>query len=247
METLAKFFVGLVTLANTVAPQANLPQVLGVQIAQDNSATSSSDSNAQVTTTPTTRRDIVRDAVEDARTRRHEAIDEFRTRREAAREEWQSRREEFKQNLSEIRDARKRRIVELIDLRTDQMLERWINHWNRVLARLTEILAKIGTRADKAEAAGHDVSSVRAAIAEAEAAIAEAQAAVNELAGKTFVIEITDEENLGQNVRDTLHTLRQELLAVREKVRLARQAVLDALHSLQAIRGVDEIDNSVSE
>ena len=237
MEILAKFFVGLVTLANTVAPQANIPEVLGVQIAQDTSTA--------VTTDRSTTRQLVRDSVEEARARRQEAVDEFRARRDEAKAERELRREEFKQKLAEIRDERKRRIIELIDLRIDAMLERWVNHWNKVLARLTEILAKIGTRADKAETAGHDVSAVRAAIASAEAAIAAAQDAVNALAGKTFVIEITDEENLGQNVSDTIHLVRQELFAVREKVRTARQAVLDALHALQAIRGVDEAEASI--
>ena len=138
-----------------------------------------------------------------------------------------------------------RRVVELLDLRTDKMLERWVEHWNKVLSRLTELLAKIESRTDKAETAGHDVSTVRAAIAEAEAAIADAQNAVNELAGKTFVIEITDEQNLGHNVSDTIHAVREDLLAVREKVRLARQAILDALHALQAIRGVDEVEATI--
>ena len=239
METLAKLFVGLVTVANTVAPQANIPRVLGVQIAQD---TTVDVQNVDTTNLGSARSTRVREAVEDARIRRQEAIEEFQARRQAAKEEWETRREEFKQRLTEIRDERKREIVKLMDLRMEKMLERWVEHWNRVLARLTEILAKVGTRADKAEAAGHDVSSTRAAITEAEAAIAEAQAAVNELAGKTFVIEITDEENLGQNVSDTIHQVREELQAVREKVRAARQAVLDVLHALQAIRGVDEIE-----
>src|SRR3989344_3133466 len=225
METLAKLFVGLVTVANTVAPQANLPQVLGVQIAQETSVTETLDLNTDnVETVRNTARDKVRARVEEAKTNREQALEEFQARREAAKEE------------------RKRKIVELLDLRTDKLVERWVEHWNRVLSRLTEILAKIESRADKAEEACHDVSGVRTAIAEAEAAIAEAQNAVDELAGKTFVIEITDEDSLGQNVSDSVHQVREELQAVREKVRAARQAVLDALHALQAIRGVDEIE-----
>ena len=243
METLAKLFVGLVTVANTVAPQANLPQVLGVQIAQETSVTETLDLNTDnVETVRNTARDKVRARVEEAKTNREQALEEFQARREAAKEERELKREEFKQKLSEIKDERKRKIVELLDLRTDKLVERWVEHWNIVLSRLTEILAKIESRADKAEEAGHDVSGVRTAIAEAEAAIAEAQNAVNELAGKTFVIEITDEDSLGQNVSDSVHQVREELQAVREKVRAARQAVLDALHALQAIRGVDEID-----
>ena len=239
MELLAKFFVSLVTLANTVAPQANLPQVLGVRIAQD---TAVEEQSVDITNTGSLRRTRVREAVEDARKQRQAAVDEFRTRRQLAKDEWEAKREEFKQRLTEIRDERKRRIVELIDLRIDAMHGRWVEHWNKVLARLSEILAKIESRANKAEAAGRDESGVRAAIATANVAIAAAQDAVNELAGKTFVIEITDEQGLGQNVRDAIHAARVEFVAVREKVREARQAVIDALHSLKAIRGVDNLE-----
>lgn len=237
MEVLAKLFVSLVTIANTVAPQVNLPQVLGVRIAQETSVV-----NVDTTSIGSLRSTRVSEAMEDARARRQAAIDEFQARRQVSKDEWEAKREEFKQKLTEIRDERKRSIVELIDLRIDKMVERWANHWNKVLTRLSEILAKVGTRADKAETAGHDVSAVRAAIAAAEAAIAAAQNAVNELAGKTFVIEITDEETLGQNVRETIHAARAEFVAAREKVREARQAVLDALHSLKAIRGVDNLE-----
>jgi len=242
MELLAKFFVSLVTLANTVVPQADLPKVLGVRIAQNNAVEVQS---VDTTNIGSLRRTRVREAVEEARTQRRSAVDEFRTRRQLAKDEWEAKREEFKQRLTEIRDERKRRIVELIDLRIDAMHGRWVEHWNKVLARLSEILAKIESRADKAEAAGRDVSSVRAAIATAKTAISAAQDAVNELAGKTFVIEITDEQALGQNVRDTIQGVRSELLGVREEVREARRAVIDALQSLKAIRGVDNLEADV--
>ena len=161
MEALAKFFVGLVTLANSVAPQANIPEVLGVQIAQDTSVTETSDLNVESGgLDDQTSRRKVRDAREEAKTKREEIVEEFKTKRETAKQERELRREEFKQKLAEIRDERKRRVVELLDLRTDKMLERWVEHWNKVLSRLTELLAKIESRADKAEAAGHDVAAV---------------------------------------------------------------------------------------
>ena len=242
MEILATLFVSLVTFANTLVPQANLPQVSGIHAVRDTAVSVTNDLKKEDGLVDRSAvRQRVREAVEETRNRRQETVDEFRANREKAREEMQTKREEFRTKLAEIKDARKRKIVELIGLRFEKLNERWVNHWNKVLARLAEILTKIGTRADKAEAAGRDVSAVRAAITAARAAISAAQDALNTQAGKTYVIEITNEENLGQNVRETIQLARGDLRGVREKVREARQAVIEALRVLKGIRGVDAV------
>ena len=239
MEALANLFVTLVTVANTVLPQANIPQVLGVKIAEDEVL----DDRVSTEPVPLTLRleqqnemkKRLREAQEEARKKREEIVNEFRERRQEALAELEKKREEFQLKLQEIKDERKQKIVENIDERLSSLNEKWVSHWNRVLSRLTEILAKITSRADALAAEGVDVSSVRSAVTVAEAAISAAQEAVNNQVGNTYVVDITSEENLGQDVKSVISDFHANIKSVWDKVKSARLAVGDALKVLKEV------------
>jgi len=244
MEALANLFVTLVTVANTVLPQANIPQVLGVKIAEDEVL----DDRVSTEPVPLTLRleqqnemkKRLREAQEEARKKREEIVNEFRERRQEALAELEKKREEFQLKLQEIKDERKQKIVENIDERLSSLNEKWVSHWNRVLSRLTEILAKITSRADALAAEGVDVSSVRSAVTVAEAAISAAQEAVNNQVGNTYVVDITSEENLGQDVKSVISDFHANIKSVWDKVKSARLAVGDALKVLKEVASNDE-------
>ena len=63
----------------------------------------------------------------------------------------------------------------------------------------------------------------------AQAKIDEAEAAVNAKAGKEYVIEFTDESGLRVGASAAKQEFRADIKAVREKIRSARQAVVDVL------------------
>jgi len=244
MEALANLFVTLVTVANTVLPQANIPQVLGVKIAEDEVL----DDRVSTEPVPLTLRleqqnemkKRLREAQEEARKKREEIVNEFRERRQEALAELEKKREEFQLKLQEIKDERKQKIVENIDERLSSLNEKWVSHWNRVLSRLTEILAKITSRADALAAEGVDVSSVRSAVTVAEAAISAAQEAVNNQVSNTYVVDITSEENLGQDVKSVISDFHANIKSVWDKVKSARLAVGDALKVLKEVASNDE-------
>jgi len=239
----------IIIIASTLLPSVVNSRVLGTNIARETSINDSLVATDVVNTddTDSNRLDAMqeaRDALEASRAARKAAIDEaraeFRAARKAAIDE---ARAEFRENLTAIRDAQKRRILEHLGDRLEQINERWTGHFDNVLARLSEILVKIGTRADKLEVDGRDVASVRDAITDAEAAIDTAQDLVNSQAGNSYIIDITDEENLKDDVKSVRDKLHEDLTAARSAVKTAREAVHNAFQALKDVRSQEDSEN----
>ena len=144
------------------------------------------------------------------------------------REERKENREEFKAKLAELKDENKKEVVERIDTRLTTLNTNMTDHFNKVLARLTEILNKIETRTNTAKTNGKDTSAVEAAIVSARTAISTAQAAVTTQKGKTYVITINTESTLRSDVSTVVQSLRTDLKALKEVVQSARKAVISA-------------------
>lgn len=178
----------------------------------------------------------VREALEASTARRKAVLEEYQARRREATQEAKTQREEFRTRLSEIRDLRKRKILENLNEKLTQVHERWLEHWSRILDRLSRILAKIETRKDKLADNGCEVSGVTSAISAAEAAIAGAQEVLNEQAGKTYVIEISEEQGLGEDVRALIAQFKEDMKATLAAVKGAREAVHDAFAALKDAR-----------
>lgn len=99
------------------------------------------------------------------------------------------------------------------------------------------------SRADKAEAAGRDVSTVRTAVSGAEAAIASARdTTVAAQAAKTYAIEVTTEETLRAAVEAAREALRADLTTVRESVKETHTALRVAATTLAQIPRVNDLE-----
>lgn len=234
MESLAPIYVSIVAFLNVLYPQANLPQVLGVQIAQDvtTQIVEVTEQRSDATTLDAVN---VGPALQSVKEARKQAIEEFKESRSAAKENLETSREQFRESLREIKDTGKRALLERIDTRLARINEKWTTHWTNILTKLTEALARIETRATKLAQRGQDISTVEAVIAEAGGVITSAQDEVNTQAEKVYIIEITDEEGLKHVVRDSIKNLRDDLGSVRESITEARQAVRRALSALKSI------------
>lgn len=249
METLALFFVGLVAFANSLAPQANLPKVLGVSVLGDETE-STAPAIIDFDIEERSKEDLKRRLMElkgekallleEARQKKKEAYDAARFAREKAKEETGKDREEFLTQLGEIKDVKKQATLKNLDERIAALNEKWTNHFNDVLGRLEGILAKIETRAEVLAGEGVDTTGVNAQIESAHAAIDLAQEAVIEQAGKTYVIDIEEEENLGENVSDSVRLLKADIKSVRDKVRIAKDAVREAYKALKEVSHEDD-------
>ncbi len=161
--------------------------------------------------------------------------EEMKVRVRSASEAAKLVREEFKSRLAEIKDAKKRLTLQRIDLNLGKVNEKWVEHWNKTLTRLSELLVKLESRTASIEEAGGDVTGVRLAIVVAEEAIAEAQDAINTQAGATYIIEIEDDDNLGGAASAVIQQLREDLKEVTDVVRLAHEAVKEVLQELKGL------------
>lgn len=230
METLASLFVSLVVAANAFVPQVDLADRLGVVQGQPDVLSETAESDLSIEA-----RDRVRDAIRTAEERRTEAASRIQDKRRETQDRLTDKREEFQERLSNLRDERKAQVLENVDRRLSSILTRWISHWNNVLSRLDQILAKVTTRAERLAQNGVDVSVVNSAIDSAEAAIARAQEQIDELAGKDYVFEVGEEASLGEDVRTFLASFKEDMRTVSEAVKSAREAVHQAIRSLNSV------------
>ena len=150
-----------------------------------------------------------------------------------------ARKEDRMASIAAFRDQKKQAVLERIEEKLNQINERRTNHFLKVLERLREILAKIQSRSDRAEANGKNVASVDTAIAAAEAAIDTAEAAANTQADKVYDVTVNDETAAHSDVGAAMKQLQEDLRAVWQVVQDARKAVFAALRALVAIAGND--------
>lgn len=183
-------------------------------------------------------------AREDLEAKNKVAREEFKTRLEAARAEFKTKREaqkdELKTRLAQIRDEKKKQAVDRLDNRFTEINQKLVNHWVDALDRLVGHVKKISKRADELATDGKDVAAVRTAVQKAEAAIAAARTALETQSKKTYPINVTDENTLKSAVSTAREALNKDLKAVKELIRTAHKAVVDALHALNQARGEKE-------
>lgn len=121
--------------------------------------------------------------------------------------------------------------------------ERVTGHFTDVLNQIDKMLDRVKTRASKAEANGLNVSTVNAEITNAQNAITAARAAVATQAGKVYTVQTTgNETTFRSDVGKTRQALHQDLVAARDTVKAARDAVRKAAVTLAQIPRVDEVE-----
>ena len=158
----------------------------------------------------------------------------------------QTQRDELKTKLQNIKDERKKTAVERIDQNLTNLNARMTTHYTNVLDQISGVLARVTSRADKAQTNGKDVTTVRTAITNAQNAIDAAQVAVVAQAGKTYSMNISGDETLKNDVGVARQALRDDLKKVEDSVKAARDGVRQAAITLAQIQGVDELKDATS-
>lgn len=210
--------VGLVILASSLFAPI-------VSAREENTATRSGE-----TTTKSQR-------LEEYKTRRQQELQNWERRKLLIKEKIASQTADIRLKLSEISDERKQQVVENLLERIGDLNQKWVDHWNNVLTRLGEILAKIQSRGQSLASEGKNTSELNGAISDAQAAIATAQAAVNAQAGKAYTIEITSEENLRADAKRLFGQFKSDTSNVKRQIQAAREAVRMAFNELIVLTG----------
>lgn len=154
---------------------------------------------------------------------------------EVLKEKIQVKKDKLKENLKKIKDEKKQKIVERVDARMEALNQNVLNRLSAVLEHLENVLAKIGTRADKLAVDGKDASAVKLAIDAANKSITASRAAIEAQTGKVYAITINTEDKLKLDVGKTRQQLHNDLDVVRETVVVAHTAVKKAAQELQKI------------
>ena len=164
--------------------------------------------------------------------------------REEMRSQIEAKRAELQARMATIRDERKKQVVERIYTQTNKLNERMTGHFTAVLDQIDKMLDRVESRASKGEANGLDVSTVTPEITSAQDAIAASRAAVATQAENVYAVQITGgETTLRSDAGKTRQALHEDLVAVRDTVKAARDAVRMAAVALAQIPRVDENEN----
>ncbi|PIR42132.1 MAG: hypothetical protein COV30_00050 [Candidatus Yanofskybacteria bacterium CG10_big_fil_rev_8_21_14_0_10_37_15] len=168
--------------------------------------------------------------------KREEFLEKIRIERDGLKDKIMEKREDLKDRLNKIKNQRKREIVERIDKSMDELNERMVNHFTQVLDKIEDVLKRAGEKVDMANERGVDVSSIEPLINEAIKAIGQAREAVSFQAGKTYTIEIVDEEGLKNKVGEARQSLRNDLKVVQDTIKNAHEAVRNIIIALSRIQ-----------
>ena len=172
---------------------------------------------------------------------REAAKKQLEAAREEAKKAAETRRAELKDKISKLRDEKKKQIATRLDEQMARINTQRTNHFNNVLDHLLKVLGKIELRADKAQAAGKDVSAVKTAIANAKTAIETARTAVEAQAKKTYIATFTSGDKLGAAFKAVKEQLKTDLLGLRDgAMKSAREAVKNAFQALKDVPRVDD-------
>jgi hypothetical protein len=175
--------------------------------------------------------------IENARENFQKAVQAKRTEMENA---VKTQRDELKTKLKNIKDERKESAVDRIDQNITALNAKTTTHYTNVLHQIAGVLSRVGSRTDKAQVNGKDVTAVRTAVSSAQSAITTARAAVVVQTGKTYALNITTDATLKNNIGVARKALRADLKSVENLVKVARESVRQAATTLAQIQGVDE-------
>lgn len=183
---------------------------------------------------------------EEAKQRLEAKREELKTvleeKREAAKAQIETKREELKAKIAKIRDEKKQEIIQRVYDQVNALNERLTTKMASSLDQIDEVLNRVRSRADKAEANGLNVSEARTAISAAETAIASSRNAVAVQAEKAYSFDVQVEATLKSDVGVARQALSTDLKALRDQVGSARDAVKDAATALAKIPRVDEAE-----
>lgn len=147
-------------------------------------------------------------------------------KREEAKEKFELQREEFKENLEMIKDQQKKTLVKDIDSRVNDLNIRHTERLEKALSKVSTILTRLEEKVASKSAEGEDTTEIDTAIADAHTVIASATAAITAQAGREYVIDITDETTLREEVKKTIQTFKTDIGSAHAKVKAAREAVV---------------------
>ncbi|MCX8008875.1 MAG: hypothetical protein N3A54_04210 [Patescibacteria group bacterium] len=174
---------------------------------------------------------------EERKTRAEEIKKEIQAKREQAKEEFKEQREAFKKRLDSIRDERKKQIVENVDIRLSEINTQRTSQMSDRIARMEEVIQKLNQKILLLEEEGKNVFSAKSALSQAQVSLSVAKTAVSSQAAKEYVIGITGETRLKEDVKKSMEAMKKDLEDTQETIKRAREAIVSAVKAVALAQG----------
>lgn len=144
----------------------------------------------------------------------------------------------LRQKLARFKDKAKATRVETINENLNTVNSNVTAALQKNLTNIETALGKLKTKAEEAEAAGKDVSSIKADITEVETQWKEASDALSAQMAKDYTIAVETESTVKADAQDARNTLRTDLKSVHTAVSEARKSLADAIsNALSFMKG----------
>jgi len=186
-----------------------------------------------------------------------EVVKQLKQEREESRQESQNKKEELRLRILEAKDELRNQLKNIKDGDKKVIIERIMDNIQSLNIKTTNILSEninqienvlisIELRIEKAGSRGLDISNAKTQLEKAKGAIEYARNEINIQSNKVYVIDITDENNLKEEVRLVRNQFRDDIENVRGIIQKAREAVHLVATTLAQIPNIDydpNIDN----
>ncbi|MBI2103842.1 hypothetical protein HYT59_02465 [Candidatus Woesebacteria bacterium] len=153
-----------------------------------------------------------------------------------AKKRWELKKADFKENVAVIKVEKRKLVLEKLVEKFNAVNNKWVDHWEGILNKLSQILDKVDARAEKLTSEGIDTSTYKTAAATARAKIAEAVEALEDQAADTYVFDADTETEFGTQVKSIPTLFKADVQATHELVKEAREGVNDAFAALKALK-----------
>ncbi|MDD3662490.1 MAG: hypothetical protein PHT84_01345 [Candidatus Pacebacteria bacterium] len=182
---------------------------------------------------------------------RQEFQQKLEIKREENRETLIKNREDLKLKLQTIKDENKQSAILNINDNISKINERATNRLSNLINTIEEILGRIENRMNTLSEQGLDISLLEDSVNEAKMKIIEAKNSTEIQAGKIYNIEITDESNLREEIKNIRDTLQNDLKNLQNKVKeahsytkISAQKLVEIVNIQDDKEGDKNIENS---
>jgi DNA repair exonuclease SbcCD ATPase subunit len=184
--------------------------------------------------------------IQSVKAKRQEFKTELETKKEESKLKLTEMKVNFREGLNKIKNEGKKISAEKIVDIIQSLNIKLTDNLSEKLNKIENVLVSIESRISKAESNDLDVTTVKVEVEKAKTAIALAREAISAQASKVYEVNITDEASLKAEMKDLRDTFTTNIKAVREKVKLAHQAVRDTATTLAQIPKIDEEEVEVN-
>lgn len=160
-----------------------------------------------------------REMKKEIKNTRQEFQEKLAIKREENREILIKNKEDLKLRLQTIKDENKQSTVLNINENITKINERATDRLSNLISTIEEILEKIENKINIAKEQNLDTSPLELSIDEAKTKITETKNLIEIQAGKIYKIEVTNELNLRDEIKDIRNTFNDDLKNLQNKVR----------------------------